>query len=446
MTNSISSQTCSSASVFTDTLMQKRLLSPEQLVAFARQRSPYYAHLYRDVPQAGWQLADLPLTDPVTYWQGNLSLQEWSVLTGPVNEAIVFKTGGTTGNAKLSIYSRDEWLSFVTVFGRSMDNQLQPGDRFANLFFAGDLYASFLFIHGALTHMKVPVCEYPFTGTIDFSSLSAQLLRHKINVLAGIPAMLLRYAADLATNGRTLPGITTLLYGGESLFDEQLRLFKQVFPCARIASIGCASVDAGLIGASTIDCQLDEHRSFEPETIVEIIDESTGETIQEPHRPGMLVVTNLTRTLTPLIRYPVGDLAAWVEPEGITARKFILLGRSSLGHRIRVGYTSLYPDELAVQIGDVVGNYSWQLLIEQTRSCHHLTVRIAFSGNNAQAESLIQRITEDDPSIAKQSQAHQLTLRVQWCQQSDLTLHPRTGKLQRIVDRRNYGVKAGEKE
>ncbi|MFX5046192.1 hypothetical protein ABTC39_20460, partial [Acinetobacter baumannii] len=79
------------------------------------------------------------------------------------------------------------------------------------------------------------------------------------------------------------------------------------FPNARIASIGCACVDAGLIGLSTPDCLADEHRVFEPETIVEIIDEATGEPIDEINRSGMLVVTSLTRTLMPLIRYPVGD-------------------------------------------------------------------------------------------------------------------------------------------
>ena len=422
--------------------LRQKILQPEELVNFARQHSPYYAQLYHPIPQRGWRFSELPLVDPSQYWKNNLNLQGWSVLTGPVSDAIVFKTGGTTGSGKLSVYTRSEWLSFVTTFGRSIASQLQPGDRIANLFFAGDLYASFLFIHGALTHMTVPVCEYPFTGAINTRALLDQTLLHNINVLAGVPAMLLHYAAELEAKNQPQPNITTLLYGGESLFTEQRQLFKRVFPNARIASIGCASVDAGLIGAGSFDCRLNEHRSFAPETLVEIIDEVTGETIREPHRPGILVVTNLTRTLMPVIRYPVGDLAAWVEPDISTARKFIILGRSGLGHRVRVGCVTLCPDELAVHIKQVTGSQSWQLLIEQTGNGNQLTLRIAFPGDIAQAQALINRIKEGDETFTKLEQLGQLTLSVQWCQQADLTLHPRTGKLQRIVDRRHYHSKA----
>lgn len=106
-----------------------------------------------------------------------------------------------------------------------------------------------------------------------------------------------------------LPRVTLLLFGSESLFAEQLLLLKQVFPNARIASIRCAGVDSSLIGASTPECLAGEHRVFEPETIVQIIDEEAGKTILEEGDTSMLVVTNLTRKLMPLIRYPVGDLA-----------------------------------------------------------------------------------------------------------------------------------------
>lgn len=132
----------------------------------------------------------------------------------------------------------------------------------------------------------------------------------------------------------------------------------------------------------------DEHRVFEPETIVEIIDEATGEPIDEINRSGMLVVTSLTRTLMPLIRYPVGDLAAWREPPGSKHRKFILQGRSSLGHRLRVGYASLFPDEIAALITEEMGHQQWQLMLEHADNRDRLSLRIAFSGTRQQADRL----------------------------------------------------------
>lgn len=143
------------------------VLSLEQLVEFARRHSSYYARHYRQVPHSGWQISDLPLVNPRDYWEGSSELTNWPVLTGPFTDGIVFKTGGTTGASKLSIYTRSEWRTFVTSFGRNLASQLQPGDRVANLFFAGDLYSSFLFIHDALAHMDIPVCEYPFSGAME---------------------------------------------------------------------------------------------------------------------------------------------------------------------------------------------------------------------------------------------------------------------------------------
>ncbi|XKD91752.1 phenylacetate--CoA ligase family protein [Morganella morganii] len=412
------------------------VLSLTQLVEFARQHSPYYARHYRHVPQSGWHIGDLPLVNPVDYWDGSSGLTHWPVLTGPVSDGIVFKTGGTTGASKLSVYTRSEWCSFVTSFGRSMASQLQPGDRVANLFFAGDLYASFLFIHGALTHMDIPVCEYPFSSVTEPEILADQLRQNKVSVLAGIPATLLHFAAKIT--GQQLPDITLILFGGESIFEEQLLLFKQVFPNARVASAGCASVDAGLIGAASPECLAGEHRVFEPETIVEIIDEVTGESILEEGRTGMLVITNLTRKLMPLIRYPVGDLASWCESPEKPARKFVLQGRSCLGHRIRVGYASVFPDEFDVLITEKLGRQRWQIILEHHEHCNLLTLRIAFPGSDSHAIALCDSIREKDHSLTELIEAGQLRIIIEWCEQDELIRNTRTGKLQRVTDRRIY--------
>ncbi|MCX8959007.1 phenylacetate--CoA ligase family protein [Erwinia psidii] len=414
------------------------LLALEELVAFARRHSSYYARHYQHLPQSGWQIGDLPLVEPCNYWQGSSGLTHWPVLTGPVSDGMVFKTGGTTGAGKLSVYTRSEWLAFVTSFGRSLANHLQPGDRVANLFFAGDLYSSFLFIHASLAHMDTPVCEYPFSGAMKPQTLFDQLNQHNIHVLAGVPCMLLQFAARTAERQQQLPGITLLLFGSESIFAEQLLLLKQVFPNARVASIGCASVDAGLIGASDTTCLVGEHRVFEPETIVEIIDEATGEPIFEEDRTGMLVITNLTRKLMPLIRYPVGDLAAWREPPGTPARKFILQGRSSLGYRLRVGFSSVFPDEFNTLISETLGRQQWQMVLDHHDHCDWLTLRIAFSGSDSQADALCHAILEKDSSLAGLLEAGQLRMIIEWCRQDELVCNSRTGKLQRVMDRRAY--------
>ncbi|PHV13079.1 phenylacetate--CoA ligase family protein [Chitinimonas sp. BJB300] len=416
----------------------------EHLVQYARQNSPFYAALYRDIPHSGWHLHELPLIDPAQYWLQSQTLSSWPVLTGPVIEGHVFKTGGSTGDGKLSVYSREEWCDFVHAFGQGVGTRLNPGDRVANLFFAGDLYTSFLFIHGALAHSPVPVCEYPFTGGVETNALAQAIEAHQINVLACVPAQLLRFASQLLERGQVLTSVTLVLYGGESLFEEQLPMLALVLPNARYASVGCASVDAGLIGASTPDCLLGEHRVFDGDALVEIIDEITGEPIQAVGQTGVLVVTNLQRRLMPLIRYPTGDLAIWCEADGTEKRKFALRGRASQGHRVRLGTLSLFPEEIGGIVKAHLGPVPWQLLIDRVDGMDRLTLRIAPDGGVRRVveEGLYAALLEKYPTISTLSQRNLLRFGIACHTADSLTFHPRSGKLLRVVDERSYVVQA----
>ncbi|MDW5418848.1 phenylacetate--CoA ligase family protein [Iodobacter sp. CM08] len=416
----------------------------EQLVQYARQHSPFYAALYRDIPRSGWQLHDLPLIDPALYWQQSQTLSSWPVLTGPIIDGHVFRTGGSTGAGKLSVYSREEWRDFVHAFGQGMGTQLTPSDRVANLFFAGDLYTSFLFIHGALAHSPVPVCEYPFTGAVETTLLAEAIEAHQINVLACVPAQLLRFVSQLLERGQVLASVTLVLYGGESLFEEQLSMLSLALPNARFASVGCASVDAGLIGASTPDCLLGEHHVFDGDALVEIIDETTGKPIEEEGQTGILVVTNLQRRLMPLIRYPTGDLAVWCEPTDTKQRKFALRGRASQGYRIRLGTLSLFPEEIGGIVKAHLGPASWQLLLARANGMDSLTLRVAPDGglSSAVKEKLYAALIEKYPAMNTLSQEDLLRFDIAYHTAHKLTLHPRSGKLLRVVDERSYVVQA----
>lgn len=413
--------------------MHPRLLP---LVEHARAHSPHYRALYRALPTHGWRLADLPPTDPADYWRDSQDLTRWPVLSAALNDAHVFKTGGSTGDGKLSVFSRAEWRAFVQAFGAGLAHQLRDGDRVANLFFAGDLYTSLLFIHGALSHAPVAIVEYPFTCQVDHDVLAAAIRQHRINVLAGVPAQLLRFAHHLAAQGQALPDVRTVLYGGESLFDEQIALLAQVLPRARFGSVGCASVDAGLIGYADPACGHGEHRRFDDDSLIEIVDEDSGEPIDETGRPGRLLVTNLQRRLMPVIRYPSGDLACWREPPG-PARKFALLGRAAQAHRIRVGTLSLFPDTLGRTLDAAGALLGWQLELSRTDGADCLTFLLA-----ARAPLDLARIRAEvlaaQPAIAQQCAERQVRVTLRQTPLKHMLTHPRSGKLLRIVDRRDY--------
>ncbi|WP_339465771.1 MULTISPECIES: AMP-binding protein [unclassified Pseudomonas] len=415
-----------------------------KLVSFVRLHSSYYARLYQNVAQHLTTLEELPLVDPTAYWQTSQNINQWPVLTAAVESALVFKTGGTTTAGKLSVFTRKEWQTFVSDFGSFLTTQLNSGDRFANLFFVGDLYASFIFIHDALAHEIAGVTEFPFTGNVDSAVLADSIVQHQINVLAGVPAHLLTFANWLESQSRTLDGVETLLYGGESLFSGQLQTLRRVFPNARIASIGYASVDAGLIGGTARDCALGEHRMLEQHSVLEILDEHTGKVIDDCGRTGRLVITNLTRYLMPLIRYPVGDLACWQEPDKTPMRKFALMGRCANSQRVRVGILTLMMDDIDAIVQPITGSHDWQLVIDQSASRDVLNLkwlpdapdRETARKNTTLRAALVRRY----PLIEQLAADHLLDLHVVDCTADDLIRHPRSGKRQRIADLRRYDI------
>ncbi|AOM41853.1 phenylacetate--CoA ligase family protein [Xenorhabdus hominickii] len=404
------------------------------LLHHSREHSAYYRALYKSIPD-NWTLKDLPLVDPSDYWANSQNLPTWPVLTAPLESGHVFKTGGSTSDGRLSVFSQLEWKAFIHSFGQGLARQLKPGDRVANLFFAGDLYTSFIFIHGALSNASLPLLEFPFTCKVENELLVHNIQLHNINVLAGVPVQLIRFAHYLKDTDQTLPMVETILYGGESLFDAQTAIIRQVFPHARLGSIGCASVDAGLIGFADPECKQGEHRVFEYDTIIEIVDEITHQPITTPGQCGLLVVTNLQRKLMPVIRYPTGDLACWCEPEQ-EYRKFALQGRANQGYRIRFGTLSLFPDDLATQLSQQTELLAWQLELSQIAGQDKIRLLVA-SLQTVDIDKIRHRVLTAFPNL-EEACIHQNMLEIVQTNIDGMYTHPRSGKLQRVVDLRSY--------
>jgi phenylacetate-CoA ligase len=417
-------------------------LELNKLLAFAREHSTYYANHWQNITAQITALEELPVIDPQQYWAASENFEQWPVLTSTVERSVVFKTGGTTSSGKLSVFTREEWQTLVRDFGAHLGSQLNPGDRVANLFFVGDLYASFIFIHDALAHETAGITEYPFTGNVEPAVLADAIRQHRINVLAGVPAQLLTFADALERQAQTLTEVETILYGGESLFAGQLQRLRGVFPNARIASIGYASVDAGFIGATHRDCALGEHRMLASHSVLEIVDEHTGEVIVDCDRTGRLLITNLTRWLMPLIRYPVGDLACWKEPATAPMRKFALMGRSASSQRVRVSSLTLLIEDIARIVQRTTASDDWQLVISQSANVDVLCLKWvpeALMPETADANTTLHsELIEQYPLITQLCADRLIELQIARCTGDELARHPRSGKRQRVVDLRVY--------
>lgn len=406
----------------------------EELLAYARAKSPFYRELYRDLPQTV-RLTDLPVLPQADFWTAN-TVEKNRVLTGPLEDGVVFKSGGTTGSPKYSFFTREEWRTFTQVFGRGMSQgALAPGDRVANIFYAGDMYASFLFIKDSLEAAAVGAVHLPLSGAASLDTQIHTLEEFHATTLAGVPTSILALADEVERRGLPLPQLRKVLFGGESLYPDQRARLGRVFPGLEARSIGYASVDAGLLGFADRACAPDEHRAF-PETLVEIIDELTGRPIEATGQPGKLVVTNLTRRLMPVLRYPCGDRAEWVEPAGTPDRKFLMLGRSEEG--ARVGPLSLYFDDVRTWLQELRGEApSFQMIVEREAGQDFLRLCVGASGSAAESLKLLEILARERPLYTDLLASQKIgPTRVEWVGSEGLLRNPRTGKLVRLLDRR----------
>ncbi len=418
----------------------------KELALLAKEQSPYFRELYRAVSTFN-SLPDLPLVDQTEYWAANTPKNN-RVFTGSQVAGIAFKSGGTTDNPKFSVYSREEWNAFCAEFGEGMNKAgLNASDRIANLFYVGELYASFIFIMKCVELAPTGALHFPISGSTKPEIILRTMEEFEINLLAGLPTTLMNVAEFYADHMDNYPGIAVnkIMFGGESMYPDQRDRLHEIFPGVEIRSIGYASVDAGLIGYSDDSCGPDEHRVFGKATILEIVDEDTGETITEVNRPGKIVLTNLIRSYMPIIRYPVGDRAIWTEAASSTNpdRKYQILGRSE--EAARVGPVSVYFEDMrsVLLAMNLPFNISaFQLLISHHELKDLLTLRMATRERPQDYQQLEQQIAERFgierkmfADAIRENKIH--PLHIEWVEQSTLEINARTGKLRRVIDRRN---------
>ena len=363
------------------------------------------------------------------------------VLTAPLTDAIVFASGGTTGHPKYSYYTNSEWehsISLMSTLGTIP--AIQHGDRVANLFYSGNLYASFLTLQTILSHGYLGAVHFPISGVTKVDKTIEILLEHDINVLAGTPTTLLKIVDYIKKNTINNIHLDGICFAGETFYPDQRHFIQSVYPDIIFSSLGYASVDASTIGVTDQTCGLNEHRSIDPFAALEIIDEQTGKPIIEEGKAGKIITTDFTRTLMPIIRYPTGDIGKWVEPVGTPHRKFMLLGRSEVA--LRVGVTTIYPEDIQTVLkvlDGIVSIKASQSIITHfdQKDCLTMLLVADQQPDPSIEEILRKKMYEIRPMFLDSVQKKFIhDLRVRFVSISDLEINPRTGKLRSVIDKR----------
>ncbi|CAF9936635.1 MAG: hypothetical protein ALECFALPRED_006906 [Alectoria fallacina] len=131
--------------------------------------------------------------------------------------------------------------------------------------------------------------------------------------------------------------------------------------------------------------------------IMELITD-TGNLITEEGAKGNVVITNLIRRLMPVIRYPLGDAAEWVD---YRSRRFRLCGRSSVGVRVRPAsydMTSL-KEIVSNSMKDEEVN-GFQVVLRRAQGMDEIVFRIACKPENPEQSS--QEVQEEMDRVHEQ--------------------------------------------
>jgi len=417
--------------------MSFKTYSLKEIIDIARNNSEYYKNLYKGIPEDA-PLEELPLIDQADFW-AHCDKHGGTVATRPHTDGQIFKSGGTTGDPKYSLYTTEEWATMCECSGAVLARGgLKNGMKVANMFYSGGMYASFLYTYSMLYFAPAKTLMYNLSGNIAVEEMVSTILDHQIDCIAAVPSILTRIVSYIEENKLTGFNVKTVYFAGETLYDDQRERMRKVFgEDIEFRSIFYASNDGGPIGYFTEDCGFNEHRVMNDLCIMELIDADTGEVITEPGRPGKIYITCLFKTLIPLIRYPAGDMGEYVEPEGVADRKFKILGRSDVA--ARAGYVTLYPQD----IGNVLKKcgieyYSYQMIVTHDNR-DKFTFKIAVPGESGDydTEKFLSVLYKERTLIVDALNDNTLDAPVvEWCKPSDLEYNQRTGKLKIIIDKR----------
>ncbi len=241
---------------------------------------------------------------------------------------IYLKSSGSSGDTKVSGYSWADWRAQVEVVAESFFiGGVQPGDRCAMLYSAGNLYGGFIITLMALERLGATAIT--LGANTDVKTIVDNLRQLQPNVLLGMPSFLRKLFREETTALQELDCFEKLFYGGELMTPEQQTWFKETFGFKDVRSPVYASNDALVNGYACAHCGNGEFHV--PTRLMDIEIFKTEEDKPVRNREvGRLLVTKKGVQDPDLRRYDIGDLAQWIDepcPCGHQTPKFRLMGR-----------------------------------------------------------------------------------------------------------------------
>jgi phenylacetate-coenzyme A ligase PaaK-like adenylate-forming protein len=430
----------------TEQVAQRRLT---QLIAVARERSPYYRNLYREIPENACDLAQLPIvtkrdlmahfdtavTDPdVT--RGRIErfvLDHDRVGHALHNRYAVWTSSGTTGEPGIFVHDGRALAVYEALEVIRFRHLLSPAS-FATTFLASDRYA----LVGATGG------HFAGNATVERLRLLYPWLAQRMRVfsiLQSTPALVKQLNAYRPTLLATYPTAAGLLAeeqeagrlaiepreiwaGGERLSGAQRSVVAATFGCEVRDGYGASE-----FLAIAWDCGHGALHVNADWVLLEPVDER-----YRPVAPGIashtVLLTNLANHVQPLIRYDLGDSATLLDRRcecGSELPAIRVEGRCDdvLGVSDAAGRTvKLLPLALTTVLEDEASVHRYQLVQASPTA---LVLRL---DPNAADEDMARRCRQSLGRFLRAQGVPNVTFDIERC---SLQAHPISGKLRRVV-------------
>lgn len=338
----------------------------------------------------------------------------------------VHASSGTSGKPTVVGYDANDLDVFAEVVARSLYAAgARPGMLFHNAYGYG-LFTGGLGTHAGGERLGLGVIPVSGGGTERQVQIIEDL---EPEVIACTPSYALVLADALARRGHT-PQTLSLRYAvlGAEPWSETMRQEVQARLGVRATNIYGLSE---IIGPGVSNEDADEQRGsylWEDHFYPEIVDPETGEVLPGGEY-GVLVLTSMTRTALPLLRYWTGDITCLLPGENATGRTLrrmdAIRGRSD--DMIILRGVNVYPTQIEAvlaHLSDLRPHY--QLVLSRSGMLDELMLRVESAHLGGTLRDEVVRLVKTQIGVS---------IACELCEPGTL---PRSegGKLRRVVDLR----------
>lgn len=326
------------------TLREKRL---KDMVEWARKNSPYYAKLYKDVPE-DFELTDLPsvnkqelmknwndwITDrQITLADVEKFMEDMNNIGRKIKKKyMVFTTSGSTGNPLVSICDSTTnnvmgGISASRSYARKEDLAafMKKGKKSIGVFANEGFYLGNSSIRSRLNKMPWKKRQMAVSSALyPIDKIVQQLNEFQPAMLGGYPSNL-ELLIDEVKEGRLTISPVIIMTGGEYLSDSLRKRLAETFQCYVQTSYSCTEG-----GTVACECRQQHFHINDDWVIVEPVD-AEGKAVPDGVQSEKILLTNWYNFTQPYIRYEVtdrvimhhekcacGNPSPWIELEGRT--------------------------------------------------------------------------------------------------------------------------------